>query len=232
MRLEKLLANLGYGSRRDIARMCRDGFVTDAAGNPITVNSDLQPEQIRVEGEPLDPIAPFTILLNKPDGYSCTTEDPGRVIYDLLPERYRYRKPLLSPVGRLDKDTTGLLLMTDDGQLLHRIISPKAEIAKTYEVILDRPLSGEEGKIFASGELMLRSEKTPLKPAVLEVLDERRALLTIREGRYHQVRRMFAAVGNHVQSLRRVRVGALDLGDLPEGEWRAATEEDVAKVFE
>ena len=134
-------------------------------------------------------------------------------------------------MGRLDRETSGLLLFTDDGQLLHRIISPKAALPKVYEATLAEPLRGNEGVLFASGALLLESETTPLKPAVLEVIDATHARLTITEGRYHQVRRMFAAVGNHVEALHRSRVGGLSLGDLPEGEWRALDAGDIETLM-
>jgi 16S rRNA pseudouridine516 synthase len=141
------------------------------------------------------------------------------------------RTPALSSVGRLDRDTTGLFLFTDDGALLHRIISPRAQVAKVYEATLAQDLRGDEGALFASGALLLGSENEPLAPAQLVVLGPRRARLTVTEGRYHQVRRMFAATGNHVDTLHRVAVGALTLGDLPVGAWRALGAEGVALVF-
>jgi 16S rRNA pseudouridine516 synthase len=141
------------------------------------------------------------------------------------------RDPALSTVGRLDRDTSGLLLFTDDGALLHRIISPKSNVPKVYEATLANDLRGDEAATFASGTLLLESETTPLLPAELEVLAPRKARLTLHEGRYHQVRRMFAAVGNHVEALHRVSVGGLALGDLPAGEWRMLGEGAVASIF-
>ena len=170
-------------------------------------------------------------MLNKPVGYTCSTKDPGQVVYDLLPPRFRRRTPLLSPVGRLDRDTSGLLLMTDDGTLLHRIVSPKARLGKVYEASLAEDLRGHEAGIFAGGELMLDSETTPLAPVQMEVLGARRVRLTLTEGRYHQVRRMFAAVGNHVLALHRVQVGGLSLGGLPGGEWRVIGPDDLGTLF-
>ena len=162
-------------------------------------------------------------MLHKPVGYTCSTKDTGRLIYDLLPPRFRLRNPVLSSVGRLDRDTSGLLLMTDDGALLHRITSPKAHLPKVYEAVLASDLRGDEAAIFASGELMLESENQPLAPATLTMLEPRRARIATIEGRYHQVRRMFAAVGNHVESLHRVSIGGLTLGDLAPGAWRLLT---------
>jgi 16S rRNA pseudouridine516 synthase len=169
-------------------------------------------------------------MLHKPEGYTCSTADPGRVIYELLPPRFGLRKPIISPVGRLDRETSGLLLLTDDGDILHRIISPRSAIAKTYRASLDRPLRGDEAAVFASGTLMLRSEAKPLLPASLTVIDDHTALVTVTEGRYHQIRRMFAAVGNHVTALHRVQIGSLDLGDLAPGEWRILDPEAVAAL--
>ena len=221
MKLVKLLANLGYGSRSHVEGYLRKGVVTDINGR-VLGTKDFPPHgEILFKGEPLDPPAPLTLMFHKPAGYTCSTDDPGDTIYDLLPARYALRNPVLSPVGRLDKDTTGLLLMTDDGQLLHRLISPKHHVPKTYQVVLDRPLEGHEGALFFSGELVLRGEDKPLLPATLEVLGEKEARITLEEGRYHQVRRMFAAAGNHVVELKRVSIGGLALpDDLQEGEWR------------
>jgi len=180
----------------------------------------------------LDPPQGTLILLNKPVGYTCSTKDPGRVVYDLLPERFRYRNPVLSTVGRLDRDTSGLLLLTDDGQLLHRIISPKAELPKVYEVELADDLKGDEATLFAAGTLELENENTPLAPAVMETVDARHARLTLIEGRYHQVRRMFAATVNRVLSLHRSRTGTLTLDGLAPGEWRIVPNEEAEeKLF-
>ena len=231
MKLVRLIANLGYGSRKDVALMFREGRITDAEGEVLYADDKVDHDVIRIDGKPLDPPAGLALMLNKPVGYTCSTKDVGRLIYDLLPSRFRHRSPLLSSVGRLDRDTSGLLLMTDDGQLLHRIVSPKAHLPKVYEVTLAHDLRGDEGDVFASGTLMLESETTPLAPAVLEVLDPRHARLTLTEGRYHQVRRMFAAVGNHVEALHRSRIGGLSLGDLPSGQWRTLDAADLAALF-
>jgi 16S rRNA pseudouridine516 synthase len=232
MKLVKLLANLGYGSRKEVQRFIKTGAVTDTNGKVLGESEVPGHDRILFRGEPLDPPAPFTILLNKPDGYTCSAEDPGSTIYDLLPERFAHRNPGLNPIGRLDKDTTGLLLMTDDGKLLHKIIHPKSNCLKVYRATLDRPLEGHEAEIFASGELMLNSETKPLLPAKLEVTGEKEALITLHEGRYHQVRRMFAAVGNHVLELERISIGGLKLPeDLEEGEWRVLSAEDHANLF-
>ena len=231
MKLVKLIANLGYGSRKQVASMFREGRITDAAGEVLYADDKAEHAQIRIDNEALDPPAGMLLMLHKPLGYTCATKDPGRVVYEIFPPRFRLRSPALSTVGRLDRDTTGLLLLTDDGGLLHRIVAPKAKLAKIYEVTLARDLRGNEAEIFASGKLLLESEKEPLAPAALQVIGPRQARLTLTEGRYHQARRMFAAVGNHVEALHRSRVGGLTLGDLPLGEWRVLEAKDVEQLF-
>ncbi len=231
MKLVKHLANLGYGSRKEVAWLFREGRVTDADGEVMYADDPLEHDNVRVDGEPLDPPQGLVLMLNKPAGCTCSSKDRGRIVYDLLPPRFRLRDPVLSTVGRLDRDTTGLLLLTDDGLLLHRIVSPKSKLPKVYEAMLAHDLRGDEAALFASGSMLLESETTPLLPAPLEVLGPRHARLTLHEGRYHQVRRMFAATGNHVEALHRPRVGGLDLGGLAEGDWRALDAADVARLF-
>ena len=211
--------------------MFREGRVTDAAGEVLYADDPLDHDNVRVDGEPLDPPQGLVLVLNKPAGCTCSSKDRGRIVYDLLPPRFRLRDPALSTVGRLDRDTTGLLLLTDDGQLLHRIISPKANLPKVYVATLAEDLRGDEAALFASGTLLLEGEQTPLLPAELEVLGARSARLTLHEGRYHQVRRMFAAAGNHVVALHRERIGGLALDGLPGGEWRMLGEDDRARLF-
>jgi 16S rRNA pseudouridine516 synthase len=231
MKLVKLIANLGYGSRKDVSQMFRAGRISDLDGEVLYADDVVPHEHIRIDDEPLDPPAGLILMLNKPLAVTCSRKDPGRVVYDLLPPRYNVRTPVLSSVGRLDRDTTGLLLFTDDGALLHRIISPKAQVSKVYEATLAQDLRGDEGALFASGTMLLESEKEPLAPAMLEVLGPRHARLTVTEGRYHQVRRMFAATGNHVETLQRIAVGGLTLGELPLGEWRVLGADEIALIF-
>lgn len=230
MRLDRLLANLGYGSRREVAEFFASGRVTRADGRIVTSETERATHaELRVDGEPLDPLAPLTLVMHKPVGVVCShDDDEGALVYGLLPPRFGRRNPPLSTVGRLDKDTSGLLLLTDDGGLLHRLISPKKAVWKTYEATLARPLRGDEAAAFGSGTLLLANDTKPCLPARLEVVSPTLARLSIVEGRYHQVRRMFAAVGNHVESLHRLSIGALTLGDLPPGSWRPATTTDLA----
>jgi 16S rRNA pseudouridine516 synthase len=231
MKLLRVIANLGYGSRKDVQAMFREGRVTDTAGEVLYGDDVRDPLDVRLDGEPLDPPPGLLVMLHKPVGYTCSTKDPGRVVYDLLPPRFRRREPLLSPVGRLDRDTSGLLLLTDDGALLHRITSPKSHLAKVYEATLAADLRGDEAATFAAGTLVLDGDDKPLLPAELEVLGPRLARLTLHEGRYHQVRRMFAAVGNHVAALHRIAIGGLSVDGLAAGAWRALDDADRKRLF-
>ena len=237
-RLDRLLANLGYGSRRDVqalvsaGKVTLDGVAIKDAGTRIAVTADL-PLRMKIRGVAVDPPAPLVLIMHKPLGVVCSHREDGERIYDLLPKRWQIRDPALSSVGRLDKDTSGLLLITDDGDFLHRVISPKRHVPKVYRATLDRPLTGAEGEAFASGTLMLEGEEKPLLAAELDVLGEREARLTITEGRYHQVRRMFAAVGNHVVALHRERIGGIALpDDLAPGEHRILTASQAEAVFD
>jgi 16S rRNA pseudouridine516 synthase len=235
VKLLRRIANLGYGSRKEVTAMFREGRITHLNGEVLYADDALdvhaRHDQVRIDGEPLDPPPGLLLMLHKPTGCTCSTKDQGGVVYDLLPPRFKLRDPVLSTVGRLDRDTSGLLLMTDDGVLLHRITSPRSALPKVYEAMLARPLRGDEAKVFASGRMMLESETTPLLPAELELLEPQRARLTLHEGRYHQVRRMFAAVGNHVETLHRVSVGGLNLGELAPGKWRELVEAERVLLF-
>jgi 16S rRNA pseudouridine516 synthase len=236
-RLDRLLANLGYGSRKDVqalvasGKVVLDGKILKDAGARIAVDATL-PDRMTIRGLPVDPPAPLVLIMHKPLGVTCSHKEDGEKIYDLLPRRWRLRDPALSTVGRLDKDTSGLILVTDDGDFLHRVISPKRHVPKTYLAKLDRPLNGSETETFAAGTLMLEGEEKPLLPAQLDVVDEKTARLTITEGRYHQVRRMFAAVGNHVVDLHRERIGGLVLpADLEPGQYRILPAAEAEAVF-
>jgi 16S rRNA pseudouridine516 synthase len=236
-RLDRLLANLGYGSRREVIalvgrrQVVLDGATIKDAGARIAITADL-PTRLTIAGQPVDPPAPLTLLMHKPVGVVCSHRETGRSVYEILPPRWRARIPALSTIGRLDKETSGLLLITDDGPFLHRVISPRSHVAKRYVATLDRPLKGDEAAIFAAGTLMLDGEDAPLAPAVLEPLGDTQARLTITEGRYHQVRRMFAAAGNHVTALHRDRIGGLELPEaMAPGDWRPLTPDEQASIL-
>ena len=237
-RVDKLLSSLGYGSRNEMARLAKAGGITlDAlplldVSQRIPVTPDL-PSRMQVDGEALDPVQGVVILMNKPLGMTCSHKEEGLIVYDLLPRRWTRRDPAISTIGRLDKQTSGLLVLTDDGDLLHRVISPKRHVKKTYRARLARALEGGEGDLFASGQMMLKGEDKPLAPATLEVLEGRDVRLTVTEGRYHQVRRMFAAIGNHVEDLHREGLGGLTLpDDLGPGQWRVLGADEVGLIFQ
>ena len=236
-RVDKLLSSMGYGSRAEMARMAKAGGImldgqdlTDVTKR-IPITPDLT-TRMEIDGEPLDPVQGLVILLNKPLGMTCSHKEDGALVYDVLPDRWRRRDPAISTIGRLDKQTSGLLLLTDDGDLIHRVISPKRHVPKIYRAQLARPLVGNEGELFASGQLMLEGDDKPLLPAKLEVVSPTEAVLTVTEGRYHMVRRMFAAVGNHVEALHRERLGDLQVpDDLEPGQWILLDEAQIASIF-
>ncbi len=238
VRLDKLLSNMGYGTRKEIdtlvkqERILIDGHPLKNGKEKVTPSLSLQTE-LTIDEQQLDPLPGFAVILHKPVGVTCSRKDSGTLISELFPDRWNRRDPLFSPIGRLDKDTSGLILLTDDGQLNHRVSSPKTNTPKRYHVNLDRKLNGNEADIFASGTMMLENETKPLLPAELNVLGDAEAILTIHEGRYHQVRRMFAAVGNHVTALHRISIGGLHLPDeLKAGKWRILSKEDIYTIFQ
>ena len=151
LRLDRLLANMGYGSRNEVQSLVYrqlvtlDGEALDDPSAHIPVIPDLA-LRMQVDGLPLDPPPGMVLMLNKPLGVTCSHKDAGPLVYNLLPERWRRRDPAISTIGRLDKETSGLLLLTDDGQLLHRVISPRHKVAKRYRVMLDRPWHADAGK--------------------------------------------------------------------------------------
>lgn len=237
MRLDRLLANLGYGSRREVAafvaagRVLLDGARLTKVDQPVSLD-DVRRGALTLNDEPLDPPAPLTVMLNKPAGYVCSHDERGAIIYDLLPPRWKLRKPALSAAGRLDKESTGQVILTDDGDLLHRIIHPKSHAAKRYAVTLVRDLRGDEAALFATGTFLMAGDAKPLKPAFWTPDGPRGGTMILHEGRFHQIRRMFETLGNEVVALHRFRTGTLDLGDLEEGEYRFLDEQDRQKIFQ
>ncbi len=236
MRLDRLMANLGYGSRKDIARFVADQRVTLYGGVLVDADESIALEDVRcgalrLDDEPIDPPAPMHIMLHKPAGYTCSHEEKGALVYDLLPLRWQSRKPALSCAGRLDKESTGQVILTDDGDLLHRIISPKKHAEKRYAVTLENALYGNEATQFSSGHFLMQGDDKPLKPAQWLPADSKNGTMVLHEGRYHQIRRMFAALGNRVISLHRFQTGSLALDPLEAGQYRQLTADDVQKIF-
>ena len=190
-RIDQLLANLGYCSRREARAWVAKGRVTVRGEPADDVSQKAAPAEVRVDGEPLDHPEGLLLLLHKPVGLVCSHDErEGPSVYSLLPERWRRRNPVVTSVGRLDKDTSGLLLLTDQSSLVHRLTSPKHKVPKLYRATVDRDLPPELGAVFASGTLLLPGEKDPCAPAELQIVTPREAILTLIEGRYHQARRM------------------------------------------
>lgn len=189
------------------------------------------PALVTIDGEPVEHPDGILALLYKPAGYVCS-HDPGEgpAIYDLLPARWRERNPSITTIGRLDKDTTGVLLVTDDGERVHRWTSPRHKVPKVYEVTVDADIPPGLGELFASGTLMLEGEQKPCLPAKLEVLGPREARLEIVEGRYHQVKRMFASQGCSVIRLHRSAFGIFNLEGLAVGELRIVDENEARRA--
>ncbi|MGH1404063.1 MAG: pseudouridine synthase [Alphaproteobacteria bacterium] len=235
MRLDRLLSNLGYGGRKEMAMAVKNEWI-DIDGERVTnpsLNVDLdwvRQGRVTLDGKALDPLTPFTIMLNKPAGYTCSHKDPAEIVYDLLPEQFARRKIPLSMVGRLDKYSTGQLLLTDDGDLLHRITHPKSHASKHYRVTLRDDLKGDEGDLFASGEFTLPCEEKPLKPAQWTSEGAREGVMILHEGRNRQIRRMFDKLGNEVVTLHRFQTGNLLLGDLEKGKWRALSNDELVQI--
>jgi 16S rRNA pseudouridine516 synthase len=220
-RLDQLLANLGYCSRREARAWIQAGRVTVRGAVTDDFGAKADPADVRVDGEAPDHPAGLLLLLHKPPGLVCSHDErEGPNVYSLLPPRWRRRNPPVTSIGRLDKDTSGLLLLTDESGLVHRLTSPKHKVPKVYRATLRADLPAGLGALFASGTLRLKDEAEPCAPAELRVISPREAELTLTEGRYHQVRRMFASQGCEVLALHRERFGPLSLGDLPAGRWR------------
>lgn len=230
-RLDKLLASTGHWSRREVKDLVRQGRVL-ADGRPAARPEDkFDPERVRlsVDGREVD-CAPFVyLMLHKPAGLLSATEDRNqKTVLDLLPEHLRRRG--LFPVGRLDKDTEGLLLLTNDGPLAHRLLAPRNHVDKTYFVRVDGELDGADAAAFAAG--MMLEDGLACLPAGLEVLEQPdTALVTLHEGKYHQIKRMLAARGKPVVYLKRLTMGPLMLDPVLErGEWRPLSAEEVAAL--
>lgn len=229
MRLDKYITQVSDLSRKDAKRLLRTGLVSvdsEVVKDPTLHIRDGM--QVCIEGEVLQPPRPRYFMLNKPQGYVCVTKDRDHpTVLELLDEP---NKDKLQIAGRLDIDTTGLVLITDDGKWNHAVTSPKRDCDKTYYVTLAMDISEDSGEKFRQG-VMLEGELKPTQPATLEPVFTNEARLTIQEGRYHQVKRMFAAVGNRVNELHRESVGDITLDcSLEPGEYRELTASEIASV--
>jgi len=227
-RIDKLLSSTGLWSRKEVKEMARRGRIriNGAAALKAEEKADPERDEITVDGQQVD-CAPFVyIMMNKPDGLlSATTDKRQKTVLDLLPEHLRKRG--LFPVGRLDKDTVGLILLTDDGPLGHELLSPKKHVDKVYLAHVDGKIEPEDVKRLAEG--MILEDGLHCLPAGLEPLgDGSSCLVTLREGKYHQVKRMLAACGKPVVSLERLSMGPLKLDEsLERGQWRCLSRKEL-----
>ncbi|GHV34286.1 pseudouridine synthase [Clostridia bacterium] len=220
MRIEKLLVHAGFCSRSEARRLAAEGRVT------------LKNGRVFVDGTDADYREHYWIMLNKPKGVVCSTNDPlGVTALSLLPERYRRME--LFPVGRLDKDSTGLVLMTDDGEAAHRLLSPKKHHEKLYYVKIDGKLTKNEITAFENGVKLV--DNSVMQHAKLEILtasDTSECLVTLTEGKYHQIKRMFGVYGFPVTALKRLSIGEIKLDEtLAEGEYRELTGEETKTLY-
>jgi len=221
LRADQLLSRYGYCSRSEARSWLRRGRLTQK-GEPITDPSvRVEVREVEVDGHPIEFPEGLLVLFHKPGGYSCSHDErDGPTIYEKLPPQWLARNPPVTSIGRLDKDATGLLLLTDQGDLVHRLTSPRNKVPKLYEVEVERDLPAGLADLFTSGTLLLDGESDPCLPAKLEILGLRQAQVELTEGRYHQVKRMFGSQGCPVSWLQRLRFGEFELGDLPVGQWR------------
>ncbi|MEH6445408.1 MAG: 16S rRNA pseudouridine(516) synthase RsuA [Oceanospirillaceae bacterium] len=230
MRLDKYLAHATGLSRKEVKRALHNKNVT--VNSVITKDATYKvatDDTVEFQGQNISAPTHRYFMLNKPQGYVCSNDDPTHpTIAGLLSDEVRHGE--LNIAGRLDVDTTGLLLITTDGQWLHKITSPNYKQAKRYLVETADPIDVSAVDVFAEG-ILLKNEKHPTKPATLEILESHMAYLTLTEGKYHQVKRMFAAIGNKVTDLHRDQVGSIALDDsLGLGEYRELTAAEIEKA--
>ena len=229
-RLDKFLCDSGVGTRSQVKEMIKrgrvtvDGVVCRDGGQKVNPDS----QSICLDGESLQNRGRVVVMLHKPAGYVTATQDrTEKTVMELLPEAYRHLD--LKPVGRLDKETEGLLLFTNDGDLLHRLISPKKEVGKRYYAKHEGTAGPEDVEAFKQG--LVLGDGTQCLPAILEPAGPGESYITVCEGKYHQVRRMMASRGMPVTYLQRQQEGAILLGDLPKGKTRELSEAEIAALL-
>ncbi len=230
MRLDRYLVTLGVGSRSQVQKMVRSGQVK-VEGMPIRDPGTQVNENacaLTVNNQPIDGRLTRHVMLHKPAGLLTAARDKKQpTVMDLLPETYAAIGCM--PVGRLDKDTTGLLFLTTDGELNHRLLSPGRHVDKTYRAEVDGPLTEEHVRAFKEG---LHLSDFDAQPADLQIIAPQTGLVTVHEGKFHQIKRMFEAVGRSVTALHRLTFGSLTLDEaLPEGAWRELTENEIAALY-
>ena len=233
LRIDKVLSNLGYGSRSDLKKYCKQGFVKingKIISNPGT-QVDTANDKIEFDNKEIKYREFIYLMMNKPDGYlSATFDKRDPIVLDLIDSSYLTFEPF--PVGRLDKDTEGLLVLTNDGQLAHRVLSPKKHVPKTYYAKIDGLVTNDDIKVFEEGVILDDGYKTMSSQLkILKSDDISEIELTIHEGKFHQVKRMFESVGKKVVYLKRLSMGNLILDkNLKLGEYRELTDEEVKLI--
>ncbi|AOM82116.1 pseudouridine synthase [Salisediminibacterium beveridgei] len=231
MRVDKLLSHLGYGSRKDVKYLLKKGLfsVNGQTVKEGKVHVNPEEDELVLSGEPLHYRPYIYLMMNKPPGVLSATEDQSQsTVVDLLTDEDKLFEPF--PVGRLDKDTTGLLLLTNDGKWAHSISSPKRKVEKTYQVQLAEPVTETMINALESGVILDDGYQTLPGKVVIPDADSslHKVHLSIQEGKYHQVKRMFAAVGNHVRQLKRIEIGNVTLDPtLQQGEYRELSAEEI-----
>lgn len=235
MRIDKLLGNLGYGTRKEVKKLVKDGLIVvdGKTANDPGMHVDPENMEIYVDGIKINYRKYIYIMMNKPPGVVSATEDTREsTVLDILPEEFLPFSP--SPVGRLDKDTVGLLLLTNDGQLAHRLLSPKKHVPKVYYARVQGIVDEKDVEAFDKGMLLDDGYRTmPSNLKILESGDESRVEVEIFEGKYHQVKRMFEAVGKKVTFLMRVSMGPLMLDEnLKQGESRELTDSELKSLVD
>ncbi len=228
IRLDKILANAGHGSRKEVNDLISEGRVKVDGETVIKGKTKVEEDAIiEIDTKQVE-VKPYVYyLLYKPPGYISASRDRRQTVIDLIgPED---RRKGLFPVGRLDMDTSGLALITNDGKLAHRLLSPKKHVPKKYLAQLDLPCDRRDIERFEQGIMLVPEGKLSL-PADLEILEDNQAIVTIREGKYHQVKRMFGACGKKVLKLKRLSMGSLELGQLKIGEYRQLEDWEVENL--
>ncbi|WAM32954.1 pseudouridine synthase [Caldicellulosiruptor morganii] len=232
MRLDRFLAHSGFGTRSEVKRLIKEGFVKVNGEEAKSPNLKIDESRDIVQvGEEIVRLQKWVyIMMNKPRGYVCSNNDPfSPTVFSLIPETLKYRN--LHTVGRLDKDAEGLLIITNNGEYTHRVISPRKHIEKEYIVRLERELCEEKIKVFEDGIVLDDGYKT--LPAKYTIIDDFTVSLTIHEGKYHQIKRMFESIGNKVVYLKRIRIGKLRLDEnLKPGKYKVLDELEAFLVFE
>lgn len=228
-RIDKIISNqLGY-SRKEVKELIKrkEILVNDILVEKSDVKVDPIKDKIMIKGKELSFQKFVYFILNKPKGYVSATKDNNeKTVLELIPEEYRHRN--LFPAGRLDKDTTGLMLITDDGEFAHEILSPKKHISKTYEVIIDQEITQEMVTAFKDG---IKLQEEVCAPAILKKISSQKGIVILTEGKYHQIKRMFQTQGAKVLELKRIAMGKLTLEeDLKEGEYKKITEEELKQI--